>query len=133
MGTITRFEEIEAWKKARELRQMVYQYSKREAFARDMPLRNQIRRAALSVTANIAEGFERGGNREFVQFLSNAKGSCAEIQDHLYAALDERYVSVEEFNMLYGIAGEVARLTAGFMQYLQHSPVRGPKFRTGSD
>ena len=83
----------------------------------------------MSVTANIAEGYERGGNREFIQFLSTSKGSCGEIQDHLYTALDESYIPKEKFEELYAQAAEVSRMIAGFMKYLQHSDIRGPKFR----
>jgi four helix bundle protein len=93
MATITKFEDLEAWQKGRELKQSLYRHSKHSELAKDFPLRDQIRRAAMSVTANIAEGFERGGNREFIQFLSISKGSCGEIQDHLYTALDEQYTS----------------------------------------
>ena len=93
MATITRFEDIEAWKLGRELKRLVYACSKTADFARDYALKDQIRRAAISVTANIAEGFERDGNREFMQFLSTSKGSCGELQDHLYTALDEAYIT----------------------------------------
>jgi four helix bundle protein len=130
MARIERFEDIEGWKKARELRQSIYKYSKRGEFAHDAALKNQIRRAAQSVTSNIAEGFERGGNREFIQFLSGAKGSCGEVRDQLYTALDEHYVTQAEFNKLYEMALETGRLIAGFMKYLQQSELRGPKFRT---
>jgi four helix bundle protein len=83
----------------------------------------------MSVTANIAEGFERGGNREFIQFLSTSKGSCGEVQDHLYTAMDEQYVTSEQFQTLYNQAAEVSRLIGGFMKYLQNSEIRGNKFR----
>jgi len=89
MARIERFEDIEAWKKGRDLRKVIYKCSRTGEFARDFALRDQIRRAAQSVTSNIAEGFERGGNREFIQFLSDAKGSCGEVRDQLYTALDE--------------------------------------------
>lgn len=129
MATITKFEDIEAWQKGRELKKAVYHSSKRGEFAKDFALRDQIRRAAMSVTANIAEGFERGGNREFVQFLSNSKGSCGEVQDHLYTAMDEQYITSDQFNILYAQAAEVGRLIGGFMSYLQQSEIRGNKFR----
>jgi four helix bundle protein len=129
MATITKFEDIEAWKKGRTLKQALYRHSKQGELAKDYPLRDQIRRAAMSVTANIAEGFERGGNREFIQFLSISKGSCGEIQDHLYTALDEQYIPKEKFEELYAQTGEVSRVIAGFMNYLQRSEIRGPKFR----
>lgn len=93
MPTIKRFEDIEAWQLGRRLKQSVYKISKMGDFAKDFALRDQMRRAAISITANIAEGFEREGNREFIQFLSTSKGSCAELQDHLYTALDETYVT----------------------------------------
>ena len=130
MATITKFEDIEAWQKGRELKQVLYRHSKHGEFAKDFALRDQIRRAAMSVTANIAEGFERGGNRELIQFLSTSKGSCGEVQDHLYTAIDEHYLTKEEFEKLYAQAAEVARLIGGFMKYLQNSEIRGAKFRT---
>jgi four helix bundle protein len=82
----------------------------------------------MSITANIAEGFEREGNREFIQFLSTSKGSCGELQDHLYTALDESYVTAEEFDNLYGKAGEVGQKLGAFMNYLKKSQLRGRKF-----
>ena len=129
MATIRRFEEIEAWKKGRELRKAIYRHSKRGEFAKDFALKDQIRRAAISVASNIAEGFERGGNKEFIQFLSYAKGSCGEVRDQLYVALDESYVSEAEFNALQETCLEVGRLIAGFMDYLTQSAIRGPKFK----
>ena len=129
MATIKKFEDIQAWQKGRELKQAVYRCSKRGDFAKDFALREQIRRAAISITANIAEGFERDGNREFIQFLSISKGSTGEVQDHLYTALDESYLSQQEFDAFYAQAPEVAKLTASFMNYLRQSELRGQKFR----
>ena len=129
MATIRRFEDIEAWKKGRELRKQIYKHSKRGEFARDFALIGQIRRATISVTSNIAEGFERGGNKEFIQFLSQAKGSCGEVRDQLYVALDEGYLSEADFNSLQENCFEVGRLIAGFMDCLLESEIRGPKFR----
>jgi four helix bundle protein len=129
MASIERFEDIEAWKKGRELRKAVYKHSRTGEFAKDFALRDQIRRAAQSVTSNIAEGFEREGNREFIQFLSNAKGSCGEVRDQLYTALDENYISPKEFKTVYEMAVEVSRLTSGFMKYLRQSELKGAKFK----
>ena len=129
MARIEKFEDIEGWKKVRELRKAIYECSKRGDFAKDFSLKDQIRRATQSVTSNIAEGFERGGNREFIQFLSDAKGSCGEVRDQLYTALDEKYVNQAEFNQLCGLAIETSRLISGFMKYLQQSELRGPKFK----
>ncbi len=132
MATIQRFEDIEAWKKGRELRRAIYKLSRTGEFARDFALKDQIRRAAQSVTSNIAEGFERGGNREFIQFLSDAKGSCGEVRDQLYTALDERYVTEAEFNELCSQVIEVSRMISGFMSYLQQSELRGTKFKNAA-
>jgi four helix bundle protein len=129
MARIERFEDIEGWKKGRELRRMVYACSRRGEFAKDFSLKDQIRRAAQSVTSNIAEGFEREGNREFIQFLSDAKGSCGEVRDQLYTALDEQYVSEGEFKKMYELSLEASRLISGFMKYLQQSDMRGSKFK----
>jgi four helix bundle protein len=133
MARIEQFEDIEGWKKGRELRQAVYRVSKRGGFAKDFSLKDQIRRAAQSVTSNIAEGFERGGNREFIQFLSDAKGSCGEVRDQLYTALDESYVSQAEFNDLYKLSLDTSRLISGFMKYLQQSELRGSKYKRGPE
>ncbi len=93
MAKIEKFEDILAWQKARELTQLVYRASRKGEFAKDFALRDQIRRAVISITSNIAEGFERGGTKEFVQFLGHAKGSCGEVRSQLYIALDEAYLS----------------------------------------
>ena len=132
MATRKKFEDIEAWQKGRQLKLEVYRFSKRGDFIKDFALREQIRRAAISVTANIAEGFERDGNREFIQFLSNSKGSCGEVQDHLYTALDEQYITKDEFERLYAQAAQVGGLIGEFMNYLKRSELRGNKFRTAS-
>jgi four helix bundle protein len=129
MARIERFEDIEGWKKGRALRQAVYKHTKSGAFAKDYSLKDQIRRAAQSVTSNIAEGFERGGNREFIQFLSGAKGSCGEVRDQLYTALDGGYLTEQEFQSLYSLAMETSRLISGFIRYLQETNLRGPKFK----
>ena len=129
MATITRFEDVEAWQLGRELKRAIYAVSKQGAFAKDFPLRDQIGRAAVSVTANIAEGFERGGNREFIQFLSTSKGSCGEVQDHLYTAADEAYLAKFEFQQLYDQAATVGRKIGAFMKYLQTTEIRGQKFQ----
>lgn len=129
MNKIERFEDIVAWQRARELTREVYGSSKTGAFARDFGLRDQIQRASVSTMANIAEGFERGGDKEFIQFLSTSKGSCGEVKSHLYVALDQQYVTSDRFKALYQRADEVSRLVAGFMGYLQQSSVGGHKFK----
>src|SRR5687767_2491505 len=91
MAKISRFEEIESWKRARMLTHEIYKITSSGTFSRDFALRDQIRRAAISILSNIAEGFERGGDNEFLQFLSVAKGSCGEARAQLYVALDQAY------------------------------------------
>ena len=132
MATIRQFEDIEAWQTARELTRAVYACSAAGAFARDFGLRDQMRRAAVSIMANIAEGFERGGSAEFSHFLSVAKGSAGEVEAHLYVALHQRYVTQAEFEQLRELAASAKRLIAGFMKYLKRSSVRGQKFKQAS-
>ena len=128
MARITRFEDIEAWKRARELTRKVYASSKGNEFARDFGLKDQIRRASVSTMSNIAEGFERGGNQEFIQFLATAKGSSGEVRSQLYVALDEGYISQQQFDELYNDATAVSRMISGFMDYLRNSGLRGSKY-----
>ena len=129
MATLTKFEEIEAWQKARELTRAVYQASRKGDFSKDYALRDQVRRAATSVMSNIAEGFERGGTTEFIQFLAVAKGSAGELQSHLYVALDEGYLSQQEFAKIMAMAASAKRLIAGFMSYLRRSRIKGLKYK----
>jgi four helix bundle protein len=129
MARLERFEDIDAWKKARELTRSIYQITMTGEFARDFGLRDQIRRAAVSVLSNIAEGFERDGNKEFLQFLSLAKGSCGEVRAQLYVALDQAYITDTEFRELIEKTLEVSRLIAGLMKYLSTSDMRGSKYR----
>lgn len=121
---IERFEDIQAWQAARELTKLVYALSNNEGFKRDFGLRDQIRAAATSVMANIAEGFDSGSDAEFCRFLSYAKRSATETQSHGYAALDQGYVSQVEFEQLYAIANDAKNLIGGFARYLRSSPRR---------
>lgn len=119
MSKIERFEDIKAWQQARSLVKEVYQATGEGKFAKDFSLKDQIRRAAVSVISNIAEGFSRQTDKEFVQFLHIAKGSTSEVQSQLYVALDLRYISQEGFDNLYKQADEVGRLIFGFIRYLK--------------
>ena len=129
MNKIERFEDIVAWQKARVLTKQIYATAKIGAFARDYGLKDQIQRSSVSTMANIAEGFERGGDKEFLQFLSDSKGSCGEVKSHLYVAVDQNYITPITFDDLYGKANEVSRLVGGFMTYLRDSTLRGNKYR----
>jgi four helix bundle protein len=133
VATIERFEELEAWQMARTLRQTVYRLTRTKPFSRDFALVDQIRRAAISGPSNIAEGFERGGNREFIQFLSNTKGSIGEVKDQLCCALDEQYIDQQVFEATYQLAESTSRLTGGLMVYLRKTEMKGSKFTRGSD
>jgi len=113
------FEEIDAWKAGRSLTRSVYSVTSVGPFQRDFALRDQIRRAAISVTSNIAEGFERDRRAEFIQFLRYAKGSAGEVRSQLYVALDEGYINREEFGDLHGQAMDAIRLIQGLRRYLE--------------
>ena len=113
MKRIEQFEDLVAWQKARILVQAIYRVTKAREFARDVGLSNQVRRAAVSIMANIAEGFERNRSGEFHQFLSVAKGSCAEVRSHLYAAHDAECIDQRRFAELLAQAEEVGRIIGG--------------------
>ncbi len=132
MAKIEKFEDILAWQKGRELTQLVYKASRKGEFAKDFALRDQIRRAAISITSNIAEGFERGGTKEFIQFLGHSKGSTGEVRSQLYVALDEEYVTQEHWQDLHDRCLEVSRLLDGLIKYLQQTEIKGRKFQSAS-
>jgi len=119
MTSIKRFEDIQAWQKARGLVRRVYEITSKEDFARDYGLKDQIRRASVSVMSNIAEGFSRQTDKEFTQFLHVAKGSASEVQSQLYVALDLQYISQAIFKELYELSEETVRLISGFARYLK--------------
>lgn len=117
---IKRFEDIDAWKEARKLVKMVYDTIKENKnFQKDFRLVNQIQGAAVSSMSNIAEGFSRRGNKEFIQYLFISKSSAAEIQSHFYVALDQNYVTQEAFYQIYNQAEIVSKLDSGFIKYLR--------------
>lgn len=116
---IERFEDIEAWKEARNLVNMIYDVSNEGLFSKDFSLRNQIRGASVSVMSNIAEGFDRGTNREFIQFLIVARASASEVKSQLYVALDGNYIHQNKFDKIYQQATKVISLIDGFIRYLK--------------
>ena len=129
MPRIQRFEDIESWKIARTVTRNIYEMTNRGNFARDFGLRDQIRRSCVSVMANVAEGFERDGDKEFVNFLSIAKGSAGETRSLLYVALDQGYVSEGEFEELSSQLVECSRVISGLLSYLRSSDLKGLKFK----
>lgn len=119
MATFKKFEDIQAWQKAREVTKRVYALSNRGEFARDFSLRDQMKRASVSVMANIAEGHGRRSRLEFANFLSIARGSAIELQSHLYVALDMNYIGETEFTETYQMLDEVSRMTVSLALYLR--------------
>ena len=116
---IERFEDIEAWQLARKLTQKVYRMTRKPCFARDYGLKGQIQNAAGSSMHNIAEGFDSETNAEFIRFLRYAKRSCTEVQSELYVALDEEYISPNEFKDVYEQARRTRAAVRGFINYLK--------------
>jgi four helix bundle protein len=127
MAKIMKFEDIEAWEKARGIVKKVYAACSQGGFSRDFNLRDQIQRAAVSIMSNIAEGFERGTNKEFIQFLYIAKGSAGEVRSQLYVALDLGYIHQDVFDSLNLDLLSISKQLSGFIQYLQSSSQRGRK------
>ncbi|HZH91922.1 MAG TPA: four helix bundle protein [Pyrinomonadaceae bacterium] len=129
MATFQSFEEIEAWRKARELTRRVYTATNQGGFAKDFGLRDQIRRAIVSIMSNIAEGCERSGTGEFVQFLAIAKGSAGEVRAQLYVAFDQGYLKQHVFEELLRTAAQISRMLSGLMAYLRKSDLTGTKYK----
>lgn len=129
MATISRFEDIKAWQQSRELCKLIHSFTIKPEFSKDFRLVGQIKGSSGSIMDNIAEGFERNGNREFIQFLSIAKGSSGETRSQLYRALDNEYISKEEFDKAFQMAEESSKLISGFMEYLHQSEIKGSKFK----
>ena len=125
---IQNFEDLEIWKEARCLTREIYKLSKTPRFSKDFSLRDQMRRAAVSMMSNIAEGFERGGNQEFVQFLYIAKGSCGEVRSQIYVALDQSYLAQEKADELVNSLKRLSTMISNFIDYIKRSGMRGEKF-----
>jgi four helix bundle protein len=124
----TRFEELECWKEARQLTRQVYEaIEQNSAWKRDARLCSQIQRAAGSVMANIAEGFVRRSNKEFMQFLFIAMSSSAEVQSHLYIAVDQGYLSKDAFESIYAQADKAGRIISGLIKYLRTKQTKSTK------
>ena len=119
MAKIQRFEDIEAWKSARQLVKSIYGLTGNSKFRRDFGLRDQIQRSAVSTMSNIAEGFESQSDRHFISYLFRARGSVGEVRSQLYVALDQGYITREEFDATVVKTLQTIRLIAGFIGYLQ--------------
>ncbi len=122
MTTAKRFEDLEVWQKAKELTNLVYKYSSDGVFARDFGLRDQMRRAAVSIMSNIAEGFESQTQAMFIKYLAHAKGSAGELRAQLYIARDQGYINNDGFNEMFSLAETCSKQLARFIQYLESQP-----------
>jgi len=120
----TRFEDLECWQEARSLVNLVYKVTKGKEFKKDLRLSGQIQAAATSTMANIAEGLIRRSDREFTQFLYISMSSAAEVQSHLYIALDQGYIDQDQFNIIYEQANKTARIISGLIKYLRTNPTK---------
>jgi len=126
---INNFEDMEVWQEARELARFIFKITSEEPFVRDYKFRDQIRAAAGSIMDNVAEGFGRGGTREFNNFLSIAKGSNEEVRSQSYRAFDFEYISEEVLKELLEKTDKLSRKIQSFMNYLKNAPYRGTKFK----
>jgi len=133
MATITKFEDIEAWQKARVLAKEIFIFSNETVLNKDFRFRDQINAAVGSIMDNIAEGFERGGRLEFINFLTIAKGSCAEVRSQLYRVVDRQYITEEKFSELYKLTEDIGNMLGGWIKYLNQSEHKGNKFKNRVD
>ncbi len=127
--TVKRFEDLVIWQEARKLTKNIYEITSKETFRRDFSLSDQMRRAAVSVMANIAEGFERCNNKEFIQYLFIAKSSCGELRSHLYVAIDQRYIYDKEHLELSTQAAGISTMISNLIDYLKKTPIKGMKHK----
>ncbi len=121
MGIFKSFEEITSWQKSRLFNKRIYEITENVGFKRDFDLVRQIRRASISISSNIAEGFERNTDKEFIYFLYVSKASAGEVRSQLYLALDLNYISKIEFDELYLNVSDISKLISGFIKYLENS------------
>jgi four helix bundle protein len=122
------FEDSPVWKDARVLAQKIFEQTQRDGFYKDFSLKDQINRAIGSVMDNIAEGFERNGNKELIQFLSIAKGSAGEVRSQLYRAKDRGYLTADEFDKTIEHILDISKQLSGLISYLKRSDMKGSKF-----
>lgn len=122
MPTITRFEDIEAWQTARELTKLIYSFTEEGKFSRDFGLKDQIRRASVSIMSNISDGFESQTQAQFIRYLVIAKASAGEVRSQLYVCKDLEYVDQDQFTKAFAIAEKVSRQIARFISYLETHP-----------
>jgi len=127
--SVKNFEDLEVWKSSRELTKQIYEITKGKLFSKDFVLIDQIRRSSISTMSNIAEGFERGGNKEFIQFLYIAKGSCGEVRSQLYVAIDQKYITEQQHVELLSLSKMISTKLSNFIQALKTSKFKGNKYK----
>ncbi len=132
MSTIKSFEEIGAWQDARKLCSLIYGYCQRNSFSKDYKLKEQINGSSGSIMDNIAEGFERGGNKEFINFLRYAKVSCGETRSQLCRSVDRQHISIAEFEEAIMLTKVISSKIQRFIQYLMKSDLPGPNYKVVS-
>lgn len=130
MSKVEQFEDLKVWLLARELCKEINKLTIKDSFSKDFKLIGQIKGSSGSIMDNIAEGFERDGNKEFIQFLSISKGSSGETRSQLYRAIDNEYITQEEFNLAYEKSLEISKMLKGFMVYLKDSELKGNKYKS---
>jgi len=128
MGKVEVFEDLEVWKDARELCKLIFSLTSEGAISKDFKFRDQFRASAGSIMDNIAEGFERGGNKEFIQFLFIAKGSCGETRSQCHRALDFNYLSTKEHELILDKTIHLSKKISSFISYLKSSELKGSKY-----
>ena len=121
MAKVNSFEELSIWKESRSFNQKLYRISNNKLFDKDYDLKRQIRRASISISSNIAEGFERNTDKEFIQFLYYAKGSAGEVRSQLFLSLDLNYINKDDFDGLYKKITEISKMISGMIKYLKKS------------
>jgi four helix bundle protein len=129
MAAFKKFEDMEVWKKSMNLTRLIYQTTNQPSFSKDYNLVNQIRRSAISIPSNIAEGMERDGNKELINFLYIAKGSCGELRCQLFIAKDQQYLQADSFQEMYNLATEISFSLNKLIKYLQESDYKGIKYK----
>lgn len=129
MSTFEKFEDIEVWQKARVLSNEIFKLSKDNSFSEDRRLRDQMNGSSGSIADNIAEGFGRGGNKEFAQYLWISKGSIAELKSRLYRCKDRDWILIDKFNDLYGKMEVIDKMVQGLLNFLSKSNIKGIKYK----
>jgi len=127
-----KFEDLPVWRDSRELVREIFKIARGKALYKEFSFRKHLERTAVSIMANIAEGYERDGDKEFVQFLSQAKASAGELRSHLYVALDMDFIESKEFDSLTHKATLISKQLSGLIRYIKKSKVGGRKYKSNN-